>query len=178
MLGGWQIAGITTINSGQPVSRISESTNGFLRGGRPNIVGDPGAGEQTANLFWFNPNAYAPAADGTYGNSVRAEWRQPGRNQTDLSLSKNWTFNGTQRLQFRADADQRVQPHAVAGRPERRRARQHLHGQPDDVQPADRHVRPDPEHPRAARDSARIEVLLVRRLAMKQLAVLAIAAMR
>src|SRR3954471_8358768 len=104
VLAGWQFAGITTINSGQPVSRISESTNGFLRGSRPNIVGDPGAGEQTANLFWFNPNAYAPAADGTYGNSVRAEWRQPGRNQTDLSLSKNWTFNGTQRIQFRADA--------------------------------------------------------------------------
>jgi hypothetical protein len=101
---GWQIAGLTSINSGQPVSRISESTNGFLRGGRPNIVGDPGAGDQTANLYWFNPNAYAPAADGTYGNSVRAEWRQPGRNQTDLSLSKNWTFNRTQRLQFRADA--------------------------------------------------------------------------
>ena len=104
VLAGWQIAGITAINSGQPVSRISESTNGFLRGGRPNIVGDPGAGEQTANLYWFNPNAYAPAADGTYGNSIRSEWRQPGRNQTDLSLSKNWTFNGTQRLQFRADA--------------------------------------------------------------------------
>jgi hypothetical protein len=104
VLGGWQIAGITSINSGQPVSRISASTNGFLRGGRPNIVGDPGAGDQTANLYWFNPNAYAPAADGTYGNSVRAEWRQPGRNQTDLSLSKNWTFNGTQRFQFRVDA--------------------------------------------------------------------------
>ncbi len=103
ILAGWEIAGITTINSGQPMSRISESTNGFLRGGRPNIVGDPGAGEQTANLYWFNPNAYAPAADGTYGNSVRAEFRQPGRNQTDLALSKNWAFNGTQRIQFRAE---------------------------------------------------------------------------
>ena len=104
ILCGWQIAGLTAINSGQPIPRISESTNGFLRGGRPNIVGDPAAGDQTANLYWFNPNAYAPAADGTYGNSVRSEFRQPGRNQTDLSLSKNWTFNGTQRLQFRADA--------------------------------------------------------------------------
>ena len=103
VLGGWQVAGITTINSGQPMSRISASTNGFLRGGRPNIVGDPAAGEQTGNLVWFNPNAYAPAADGTYGNSVRSEFRQPGRNQTDLSLSKNWSFNGTQRFQFRAD---------------------------------------------------------------------------
>ncbi len=104
ILGGWQIAGLTAINSGQPMPRISESTNGFLRGGRPNIVGDPGAGDQTGNLSWFNPNAYAPAADGSYGNSVRAEFRQPGRNQTDLSLSKNWTLNRTQRLQFRADA--------------------------------------------------------------------------
>jgi carboxypeptidase family protein len=103
MLAGWQIAGITTLNSGQPVPRISESTNGFLRGGRPNIVGDPAAGEQTANLFWFNPNAYAPAADGTFGNSKRSEFRQPGRNQTDLTISKNWSFNGTQRVQFRAD---------------------------------------------------------------------------
>jgi hypothetical protein len=104
VLAGWQIAGITTINSGQPIPRISESTNGFLRGGRPNLVGDPRAGNQPGNLFWFNPDAYAPAADGTYGNSGRAEFRQPGRNQTDLSISKNWTFNRTQRIQFRADA--------------------------------------------------------------------------
>jgi Carboxypeptidase regulatory-like domain len=104
VLGGWQVAGITSVNSGQPIPRISESTNGFLRGGRPNIVADPAAGEQTGNLFWFNPDAYTPAADGTFGNSRRAEFRQPGRNQTDLSISKNWTFNRTQRIQFRADA--------------------------------------------------------------------------
>jgi hypothetical protein len=103
ILAGWSISGITTINSGQPMSRILAGTNGFLRGNRPNIVGDPAAGEQTANLLWFNPNAYAPAADGTFGDSRRAEFRQPGRNQTDLSVSKNWNFNGTQRVQFRAD---------------------------------------------------------------------------
>src|SRR5262249_57503836 len=101
---GWQMAGITSLNSGQPIPRISESTNGFLRGGRPNLVGDPAAGDQTQNLFWFNPNAYTPAADGTYGNSGRAEFRQPGRNQTDLSISKNTTFNRTHRIQFRAAA--------------------------------------------------------------------------
>jgi carboxypeptidase family protein len=104
VLAGWQIAGITTVNSGQPIPLITENTNGFLRGNRPNRVADPGAGDQTANLFWFNPNAYAPASDGTFGNSGRAEFRQPGRNQTDLTISKNWTFNRTQRIQFRADA--------------------------------------------------------------------------
>jgi hypothetical protein len=103
VLGGWEVAGITTINSGQPMPRILEDTNGFRRGNRPDLVGDPGAGEQTANLYWFNPNAYAPAADGTFGSSRRAEFRQPGRNQTDLSVSKNWAFSGTMRFQFRAD---------------------------------------------------------------------------
>jgi len=102
----WQIAGITTINSGQPIPRISESTNNFLRGSRANIVGDPRAGQQTETgplLYWFDPAAYAPAADGTYGTSQRAEFRQPGRNQTDLALSKNWSFDGGYRFQFRAD---------------------------------------------------------------------------
>ena len=106
ILGEWQIAGITAISSGPPVPRISELTNNFARGGRPNIVGDPKAGELTQTgplLLWFDPTAYAPAADGTYGTSTRSEWRQPGRNQTDLALSKNWTFNGTNRVQFRAD---------------------------------------------------------------------------
>jgi hypothetical protein len=101
-LAGWQVAGLTTLNSGQPVPRILVSTNGLLRGNRANRVGDPGAGDQSG-LFWFNPDAYTPPADGTYGNSGREEFRQSGRNQTDLSVSKNWTFNGTQRFQFRAD---------------------------------------------------------------------------
>jgi hypothetical protein len=102
VLAGWQIAGLTTLESGQPVPRISVSTNGFLRGGRANRVGDPAAGDQTG-LFWFNPNAYAPPADGTYGNSGREEFRQPGLSRTDLSISKYFMFNGTQRLQLRAD---------------------------------------------------------------------------
>jgi hypothetical protein len=103
VLAGWQVAGITTVNSGQPVPRISVDTNGGRRGGRADRVGDPGAGEQTANLYWFNPAAYAPPADGTFGNSGREEFRQPGRHQWDITLSKNWTFNSTQRVQFRAD---------------------------------------------------------------------------
>jgi len=102
ILGGWQVAGLTTLESGQPVPRILVSTNGFLRGNRANRVGDPGAGDQSG-LFWFNPNAYAPPADGTFGNSGRDEFRQPGLSRTDLSVSKNWMFNGTQRLQLRAD---------------------------------------------------------------------------
>jgi len=78
--------------------------------------------------------------------------------------------DGVEELDARPDATravprrfhQRVQPHAMAGGPERQRPRQHVHRQPDDVQPVERHVRPDPEHACTARDSARAEVLLVR----------------
>jgi hypothetical protein len=101
-LGGWQISGLTQINSGAPVPRITANTNGGRRGGRANMVGDPGAGEQQGN-FWFNPAAFAPPADGTYGNSPRAPMRLPGRNQTDLALSKNFYPWDSGRVQFRAD---------------------------------------------------------------------------
>jgi hypothetical protein len=101
-LGGWQFSGLTNISSGAPVPRITVNTNGGRRGNRANVVGDPGAGEQEGN-FWFDPTAFAPPADGTYGDSPRAPMRMPGRNQTDLALSKNFYPWGDSRLQFRAD---------------------------------------------------------------------------
>ena len=102
VLGGWQVSGITNLTSGPPVPRILVNTNGGRRGNRANVVSDPGAGEQSGD-YWFNPAAFAPPADGTYGNSPRAPFRMPGRNQTDLALSKNFYPWGNTRLQFRAD---------------------------------------------------------------------------
>jgi hypothetical protein len=101
-LGGWQISGLTTINSGAPASFITVNTNGGRRGNRANQVGDPGAGEQSGN-FWFDPTAFVPGSDGTFGNSPRAPFRLPGRNQTDLALSKNFYPWDSGRIQFRAD---------------------------------------------------------------------------
>ena len=101
-LGGWQISGLTQVSSGPPVPRILVSTNGGRRGNRANQVGDPGAGDQSGD-FWFDPTGFVPPADGTYGDSPRAPFRLPGRNQTDLALSKNFYPLGDLRFQFRAD---------------------------------------------------------------------------
>jgi hypothetical protein len=101
-LGGWQFSGITNISSGPPIPRILVNTNGFRRGNRANTVGDPSAGEMEFP-FWFDPAAFAPPEDGTYGNSPRAPFRLPGRHQWDLTFSKNWYPTGDLRLQFRAD---------------------------------------------------------------------------
>jgi hypothetical protein len=101
ILGGWQLSGYTTFQSGPPVSRITGNTNGGRRGLYASQVGDPKAGEMDFP-YWFDPAAFAPPADGSYGNSKRAIFRLPGRNQTDLALSKNF-YASDLRFQFRAD---------------------------------------------------------------------------
>ena len=100
-LGGWQLSGYTTLQSGPPAARILQSTNADRRGAYADQVGDPRAGKMDFP-FWFDPAAFAPSADGTYGNSRRAPFRLPGRNQTDLALSKNF-YPMDKRIQFRAD---------------------------------------------------------------------------
>ncbi|MCA1620252.1 MAG: TonB-dependent receptor [Acidobacteria bacterium] len=118
LLGGWQIAGITNIESGPPIARVvASTTSGGLRGNYPNLVGDPQGGlTGTINTspgllvnglpYIFDPNAFADPALGTFGNAGRAFTRARGRNQTNLTLTKNIYFNTerTTRLQLRAEA--------------------------------------------------------------------------
>jgi hypothetical protein len=105
VLGGWQVAGIVNISSGQPMPRILVLSDNFRRGVFADLVGDPQVGERFVNgiPYWFNPDAYAPPAAGTFGNSGRAPFRQPGRHQWDLNLSKNFYPTSTMRLQLRAE---------------------------------------------------------------------------
>jgi hypothetical protein len=104
-LGGWQVAGIVSIASGQPMSRILVSSDNFRRGIFADTVGQINAGEQFINgvPYWFNPDAFAPPAAGTFGNSGRAPFRQPGEHQWDINLSKNFYPTDAIRLQFRAE---------------------------------------------------------------------------
>jgi hypothetical protein len=105
-LGGWQIAGITYANSGQPVPRISVDTNNFRRGSFANLVGAIEAGQLNAKgtpNMWFHANAFAPPADGTFGDSGRSPFRQPGFYKWDVTISKNFYPYRSMRIQFRAD---------------------------------------------------------------------------
>jgi hypothetical protein len=104
---GWQVSGIATFWTGPPISRVvNGNTNGSRRGIRVDQVGDPFANLPASGpgyVYWFNPAAFAPPADGQFGNTGRAIFRLPGVNQWDLTLSKNWYFPRNVRLQFRAD---------------------------------------------------------------------------
>jgi hypothetical protein len=115
VLGGWQIAGITDITSGQPVARVANVGTfpaAAVAGFYPNVVSDPNSGlagtiDPVSGLpLIFDPNAFAAPPAGTYGNAPRAFARLFGRNQTNLTLTKNIYFNTEQdvRLQLRAEA--------------------------------------------------------------------------
>jgi hypothetical protein len=108
LLGGWEIAGITTAQTGLPLNRVVQAaTTVPARGTRPDIVSDP-----LQNIpdnpnggipYAFNPFAFRTTLSGQIGNSPRAPFRFPGQFFTDLNLTKNFNFSERYRLQFRAE---------------------------------------------------------------------------
>jgi hypothetical protein len=106
-LGGWQLSGILQLWSGPPISRVvNGTTNGGRRGIRVSQVSDPLSSlpaDVPGGVYWFNPAAFVSPADGSYGDTGRAEFRLPGVNQWDITLSKNWYPSKATRVQFRAD---------------------------------------------------------------------------
>jgi hypothetical protein len=113
LLGGYQLSGITNIESGPPIPRVTvaDTFNG-TRGLYPNLIGDPRSGlagtidPATGLPFLFDPTAFEPAALGQFGNAGRSFARAPGRNQTNLALSKQFYFNKERTIyvQLRAES--------------------------------------------------------------------------
>lgn len=103
-LGGWQLSGVTTFNTGLPINiGINPDQAGIGQTGqRPNVVGDwkQGGGQR---LQWFNTAAFALPAPGTFGNLGRNVVIGPGTNNWDASLMKNFNFRERFSVQFRAE---------------------------------------------------------------------------
>ncbi len=114
LLGGWQVSGATFFRSGTPFAVLTNVDNagvgdgGFLQPW--NMVGDPtsGANKQFSTAagdgnFWFNTAAFARPANGTFGNAPRNNIYNPGEQQWDVAVFKNFNLGGTRRAQFRAE---------------------------------------------------------------------------
>ncbi|WP_157899194.1 TonB-dependent receptor [Luteitalea pratensis] len=113
LLGGWQVSGATFMRSGIPFSVYQRNRDtagvGDQGFGQPwNLVGDPG--DMNYQLYTvpgteaFNTAAFAEPAAGTFGNAPRNAWYNPGEQQWDIALFKNFTLGGTRRIQLRAEA--------------------------------------------------------------------------
>ena len=112
-LGGWQVAGIITEESGAPiylgVSGKNVASILSNTGNRPNANG-PISYPRTA-AQWFDPTAFSKPActvggggADCYGNLGFGAVRGPGRNNFDLSLNKNFSFTERFHMEFRAEA--------------------------------------------------------------------------
>jgi hypothetical protein len=107
LIGGWQISGITTIQSGIPFS-VSYTAPGSpvgLVSGRANVApGVPLYPSQQTIAEWFNPVAFVAPPNFTYGTSGYDMLRGPGFSNFDASVSKSLRIYKEYSLQLRAEA--------------------------------------------------------------------------
>lgn len=107
---GWQLSGLTSIQSGQPFSVLDGQDISRTGVGldRPNVIADPhlstGRDRRAKIAKYFNTAAYQYQPIGTFGNSSRNALRGPGYANVDLSLMKDFQIEGSTRLQFRGEA--------------------------------------------------------------------------
>jgi hypothetical protein len=111
-VGGWELSGIVTLESGLPINigltgaqgnnSVPNATN------RPDLVGKVSY-PQTVNptkqqvIQYIDPSAFANPAIGAFGNFGHNATRGPGRDNWNLSLFKSFVLSETRgsRLEFR-----------------------------------------------------------------------------
>ncbi len=110
VLGGWNLNGITVIQSGRPFTVVSGRDNSFSGVGadRADLIGNPHlpTNRPRAELInrYFNTDAFTFNAIGTFGNAGRNILRGPGDVTVDLGVFKNVPVTERHRVQFRAEA--------------------------------------------------------------------------
>ncbi len=109
-LGGWQMNGIATNESGFPLSLTTQNTsNSGSNVLRPNNNGtDPNLSTPISSRLnrYLNTSTFSQPAPFTFGNLTRTlpNVRRPGQQNIDFSLFKNFSFVERLTLQFRAEA--------------------------------------------------------------------------
>jgi len=117
VVGGWQLAVVTTLKSGLPFTPTinGDRANTGVGGQRPSVIGQPFVGGNVSCWFFTSSNsacktlypnvtdAFAVPAQFTYGNSGRNILRGDNLLQADLSLLKDFVFTEARRLEFRAE---------------------------------------------------------------------------
>jgi hypothetical protein len=119
VFGGWQLSGINTANTGEPInvwyapSAANDvtglATNSEYRGTailRPNVSCTPGTQSTAQSLLTYFGSGCTfttPPANAPFGNLGRNAFRSPGLEQWDLAVNKDITIREGIRLQFRSE---------------------------------------------------------------------------
>ena len=102
LIGGWQLAGISYLMTGDPYSVTFTSTTLGWPSSRADIVGNPTVSNPSLTQ-WFNPAAFAVPQPFLYGNSARNMLFGPGQIYWDASVFKSTKLTERLTLQFRAE---------------------------------------------------------------------------
>jgi hypothetical protein len=110
ILGGWQISGITSLESGLPFTATAGATDvanihPSSETERANVTGAPlrPSGFKQTVQTWYNPAAFATPAPYTFGNVGRNTLRGPKLNNFDFALLKNFRLTESKSVQFRSE---------------------------------------------------------------------------
>jgi hypothetical protein len=104
-LGGWQVSGIVTAETGLPLDITlggPQGSNGLANAtNRPDVNGKVSY-PNTVNA-WFDKSAFSTPAVGEWGNLGHGAIRGPGRHNWNLALFKSFVFSEARgsRLEFR-----------------------------------------------------------------------------
>jgi hypothetical protein len=116
-LGGWTLTGITSIQSGDPLTFVQgqdvaeDGTNGGILGiQHAQLAGGPIARSHSSRADmvaqFFNASAFVPAnlvPRGVYGDAGRGILSGPAVSNTDFSAIKDFRFKERYRVQFRSE---------------------------------------------------------------------------
>jgi hypothetical protein len=108
-LGGWEISGIVTANTGAPLNIGVSGQN--VASIVPNTANRPNISGTMVNPHtvqeWFDTSVFSMPAPGTWGNEPHNAVRGPGRDNWNISLFKNFAYTVGEthatNLQFRAE---------------------------------------------------------------------------
>jgi hypothetical protein len=110
-IGGWELAGITTFQKGFPYSVSATDIDSITGSGgmRANII--PGCNIHSnpytgvlAKFDRLNIGCFTGPALGTYGNTGRNPYNQPGINNFDIGIGKSFQLYERLRFTFKMDA--------------------------------------------------------------------------
>ena len=122
---GWQVSGVSTLQSGFPLSLQATSVPSltcswfwsfYACPDRPQLVTFPTAvnprtstftspvGGNVRTHYWFNPADFTDAPVGQLGDVSRGFFRGPGYSNLDLAIEKNTKFTEKTTLQLRLEA--------------------------------------------------------------------------
>ena len=100
-VGGWQVSGIITIESGLPINITlggAQGGNGVGGNNRPNLTGKVSYPQTVAQ--WFDPSAFTAPTVGEWGTLAHNALRGPGRDNWNLSIFKSFSISESRGSRF------------------------------------------------------------------------------